>query len=304
MDAIGVDLGGTKLAVARVHPGGGTAAPLVTLHDSLDYDAVLDRIEARVLALRPNGSTVLGVAVAGWLSADRSRVVEAATLGWRNRSLRADLADRTGLPVALCNDADAAAWAEFVLAGRPGGGPFVLLATGTDVGGGVIVDGALVTGATGVAGELGHLCIDPSGPVCVCGGRGCLAVYASGTAVLAAARERLGPIDPDGLRTLADGGDADALSVIESAARAIAVASGQIARVLDHRTLVLGGGATVLGEVFAAAVRRAVAEAPAMGPIRSMPDVLLARAGAWSGTIGAAELARTALDERLQAEAL
>jgi glucokinase len=108
----------------------------------------------------------------------------------------------------------------------------------------------------------------------------------------------MGPVDPDGLRTLAESGDAHALDVIKNAARAIALASGQIARVLDHRMLVLGGGATVLGEVLVDAVRRALAERPAMGPIRSMPDVVLARAGTWSGVIGAAELARATLGER------
>jgi predicted NBD/HSP70 family sugar kinase len=189
----------------------------------------------------------------------------------------------------LCNDADAAVWAEYSLAARPDDGPFVMLTIGTDVGGGVIVDGRLVTGANGVAGELGHLCLDPGGPVCVCGLRGCLAVYASGAAIMARARHELGAMDPDTLRLRARAGDPTASAIIADAARAIAQASAQVARVLDHRTLVLGGGA---GEVLLDAVHAALLSMPPMGPIRSVPHVMAAHAGGWSGVIGAAQLAR------------
>lgn len=310
MDAIGVDLGGTRLAVGSWSIDGllgdYTERPLPTR----DYERLVAAIADLVGSLRDQGSAPpkLGVAMAAWLSPDRESVVTAANLGWSDRALRHDLAQRTGLDTVVHNDANAAAWGEYLLAGRPQGS-FVVLTLGTDVGGGVIVDGRLLTGAFGVAGELGHLQVRADGPPCVCGARGCLAVYASGKATLGSARRALAdnpssaPVlsqlchnDPSRLRgqdfaTAAQKGEQAVLQIVGEAATAIGIASSQISRVVDHHTLVIGGGASAIGPVLQQAVTEALLSTTPVGPVRPLPEVCLARAGNRAGVVGAADLA-------------
>ncbi|MEV6637041.1 ROK family protein [Actinoplanes sp. NPDC051470] len=300
MRAIGVDIGGTKLAIGSVGHSGQLRdfelTPLPTKH----YDRLIAHITARIAELTDGSANrpAVGIAMAAWLSPDRGDVVSAVSLGWERRQLRQDLARSTGLHTVLHNDANAAAWGEYVLAGAPSEGAFVMLTLGTDVGGGVICDGRLITGASGLAGELGHLQVDSTGPACVCGRRGCLAVYASGKAILAGAveRGRAAGLDtsawtgPD-VAARANAGDTAVLTVIDDAARAIALACGQLACVIDPHTVVLGGGASAIGDVLLDAVRKAVARIEPMGPVHPRPHISLARAGNRAGVLGAAELA-------------
>ena len=134
-------------------------------------------------ATGPHPVQAVGLAVAGWLSADREQLITAANLGVAGVPLRRDLEQRLGLPVTVDNDGNAAALAE----ARAGSGRqarmLVMLTLGTGVGGGIVTSDRLLTGAAGLAGELGHLPSISNGPSCPCGGRGCLEVYASGPAV-------------------------------------------------------------------------------------------------------------------------
>ena len=311
MRAVGIDVGGTKLAAGTLDSGdtlsGYTEEPL----PARDYGKLLDAISDQVGRLRDatGAASRLGVALAGWLSPDREKVVSAVNLGWSDRRLRQDLAERTGMHTVIHNDANAAAWGEYLLAGRPSRGAFVMMTLGTDVGGGVIANGHLLTGAFGLAGELGHLQIRPDGPVCVCGSRGCLAVYASGTAMLASARRAVAegsPVapllaqlcggDPARLRgydiaTAAREGEQTALAIVTEAATAIAAASAQISRIVDHSTLVLGGGASGIGPVLQRATIEALGQTALIGPVHPLPEVRLAQAGNQAGVLGAADLA-------------
>ncbi|MGK3945126.1 ROK family protein [Streptomyces sp. RP5T] len=311
MRAIGVDVGGTKLAIGGLSSSGElydyTERPL----PSLDYDKLLNTIAETVGHLRDDRFVPpkLGVAMAAWLSPDRESVVAAASLGWNDRKLRQDLAELTGLETVVHNDANSAAWGEYILAGRPQHGAFVMLTLGTDVGGGVITNGHLLTGAFGVAGELGHLQVRTDGPRCVCGNRGCLAVYASGKAMLNRARRAVieAPVKasllarlcgnvPAQLRghdvaTAARQGDKAALAIVADAAQAIAAASAVISRVVDHHTLVLGGGASAMGPVLQQAVVSALKDTAPLGPVLPLPDVRIAGAGNQAGVLGAASLA-------------
>jgi glucokinase len=304
MGSIGVDIGGTKLAIGSVPAAGEIRDFELSPLPTRDYEGLLAQVADRVATLGATSpdQPALGVAMAGWLSPDREDVVAAASLGWSRRRLRQDLARLTGLHTVLHNDANAAAWGEYVLAGAPSRGAFVMLTLGTDVGGGVITDGRLLTGASGLAGELGHLQVDSAGPACVCGRRGCLAVYASGKAMLARAveRGRAAGLDTSGwtgpdLTAGARAGVAPVLQVIEEAAHAIALACGQLACVIDPHTVVLGGGASAIGDVLLEAVRKAVAQIEPLGPVRPQPHVVLARAGNRAGVLGAAELATESL---------
>jgi glucokinase len=315
MRAVGVDLGGTKLAAGVLDDDGTLADYTEVPLPGRDYNLLLDAIAEQVGRVRERRAIppALGVAVAAWLSPDRETVAAAASLGWADRTLRRDLAARAGLDsVVVHNDANAAAWGEYVIAGRPADGAFVMLTLGTDVGGGVIAGGRLLTGAFGLAGEIGHLQLRPDGPQCVCGSRGCLAVYASGTAMLARARHAVAAdparcpelsglcgADPARLRgqdlaAAAQGGEPTALAIVAEAGAAIAAASAQISRVVDHHTLVLGGGASAIGPALQQAVTAALTQSAPVGPVRPVPEVRLARAGNQAGVLGAADLASAA----------
>jgi glucokinase len=291
--AIGVDVGGTTLTVAGLSGAHDLVGAAEQPSAGLTYETLLDSVAAEVKRLRPaSGSPPrLGVAIAGWLTADRERVEQAANLGWEGRSLRADLAGRTGLETTVHNDGNAAAWGEFLLAGRPQPGAFVMMTLGTDVGGGVVVNGRLVTGAFGVAGELGHLQVAAEGPRCVCGSQGCLAVYSSGRAMVSRYAEGRPGVTGADLSAAIRQGEPVAVAVLSVAARAIALASAQVSRVVDHQWLVLGGGASGIDYPLVEAVENALADTAAVGPTRPLPQVFLARAGNHSGVLGAADLA-------------
>ena len=300
MRAIGVDIGGTKLAIGSLSDEGEVRDFELTALPTKDYDGLLAYVTDRIHALGGSGprSPAVGVAMAAWLSPDREDIVSAVSLGWEQRRLRQDLARRTGLRTVLHNDGNAAAWGAYVLAGKPPCGAFVMLTLGTDVGGGVVCDGRLISGASGLAGELGHLQVDPAGPVCLCGRRGCLAVYASGKAMLAGAVERGREAGTDtagwtghDLAIHARAGLAPVLEVIDEAAHAIARACVQLACVIDPHTVVLGGGASALGDVLLDAVSKQMARIEPIGPVRPHPHIILARAGNRAGVLGAAELA-------------
>jgi len=247
----------------------------------------------------------VAVAVAAWITADREIVRRSANLGWDDMPLRADLQARLGLPVAVLNDADAAAWAGYLELGRPAGN-LIALTLGTDVGGGVIINGELITGTHGIAGELGHLVLNPEGPACVCGARGCLATYASGTALLRQAKT-LATQSPEAFPVLLTGTTIDALTGIDiaraaadpsegpalllEAATSIAQASALISRIIDHSTVLLAGGASGIGTPIVVAVQEALRATAPIGNVLPLPTVVLATDPDSAGAHGAAHLA-------------
>ena len=183
---LGLDLGGSTVRAVVTGPGGVLHRAKVR-HTARGYPAVLALLEQVVgqcqQAIAPRPVRAAGVAVAGWLSADREQLIAAANLGVTGAPLRLDLEQRLGMAVTVDNDGNAAALAE----ARAGAGRqarmLVMLTLGTGVGGGIVASGRLLTGAAGLAGELGHLPCADDGPPCACGGRGCLEIYASGPAV-------------------------------------------------------------------------------------------------------------------------
>ncbi len=325
MRAVGVDVGGSTVAVGALEDDGRLTGLTEVALPTRDYDGLLEVVAAqaaRLVTADGGGRPPLGVAMAAWLSPDRERVLAAANLGWNDRALRRDLARATGLETTVHNDGNSAAWGEYLRSGPATPRCLVMLTLGTDVGGGVVVDGRLLTGASSLAGELGHLRVgppDPPGPgeqVCVCGSTGCLSLSASGTAMVRRARGlvRDGAAGSDALRDLCGGdpealdgpalgaavraGDPAARSVVEAAGAAIAAASAQISRVVDHDVLVLGGGAMAVGPFLLESVRAALDRTDPVGPIRPQPEVVAARAGTSAGALGAADLAARAAEQR------
>ena len=300
---IGLDLGGSTVRAVVTGPDGVLHRATVR-HTARGYPAVLALLEQVVAqsrqAVGPHPVPAVGLAVAGWLSADREQLIAAANLGLAGVPLRRDLEQRLCLRVTVDNDGNAAALAE----ARAGAGQqarmLVMLTLGTGVGGGIVASGSLLTGAAGLAGELGHLPSISNGPACVCGGRGCLEVYASGPAVARqAARAGLaGPGGPDGPDLTAEdvvaaarAGAPEAIGALAAAGAAAGQAAAQLVPVLNPDLVLLGGGlATAAADLVLIPARRALAEATPLSNVVAAPPVRLATGGADAGALGASYL--------------
>jgi glucokinase len=305
---IGLDLGGTTVRAVVNGPDGVRHRSAVR-HTARGYPAVLALVGEVVArcqqAIGPHPAQAVGVAVAGWLSADRERLLAAANLGVADVPLRRDLEQRLGLPVTVENDGNAAALAE----ARAGAGlharMLVMLTLGTGVGGGIVASGTLITGAAGLAGELGHLPSVADGPPCACGGRGCLEVYASGPAVVQQAA-RAGythpqpashsqpasrPLTAEDVVAGARAGNQQAAQALAAAGEAVGRAVARLVPVLNPDLVLLGGGlAAGAADLVLIPARRALAEATPLSNVAAAPPIQLATCGADAGALGASYL--------------
>jgi glucokinase len=273
--SIGVDLGGTNLRVASFDRNRG-------LRDSVELltrrhagrDAVIadlcDAVESLIRKFGGRQECVgIGVATPGPMELPEGRLLDPPNLpGWENFELRGELEKRLNERVVVENDANVAALAECLL----GQGKelrlnsLCMLTLGTGVGNGIILNGRIWHGMNGMAGESGHISIDPQGPFCACGTRGCLELSASATGLVRQARELIA-LDPGGalatnlcqkpnftakdLSTLANEGDRSAIQIFETQGRALGRALAVLVNSLNLPLYVLGGGVTAAWELFA-----------------------------------------------------
>ncbi|GGK26459.1 glucokinase [Pilimelia terevasa] len=257
--------------------------------------------------------TAVGIGAAGWIDAGRSVVRYGPHLPWRDEPLRDAVAAAVGLPVVVENDANVAAWAEYrfgACAAADPGATMVMVTVGTGVGGGIVLGGRLYRGAQGIAAELGHVRVVPDGRPCPCGRRGCLERYASGTALVEAARAgaRADPAAAADLLRRA-GGDPAAVSgpMVTAAAGAgdpvaraafaeiggwLGAACADWTQILDPHTFVVGGGVADAGELLLAPARAAYAEQLGRRGRYPAATVTAAVRGNDAGVVGAADLAR------------
>lgn len=308
----GIDIGGTKIAGAVVDADGRVVAEDRVESPATDPTA-MEEAAARLVAgfAAEHGITAVGVGAAGYVASDRSTVLFAPNIAWRNEPLGADLARLTGLPVVVENDANAAAWGEF----RYGAGRDIddqlLVTVGTGVGGGIVIDGALLRGAHGVGAEIGHLCVVPDGRVCGCGNHGCLEQYASGTALVRAAREAVaassllardllqraegdpakitGPM----ITAAAQDGDRFAIEQFERLGQWLGHGIASLAAVLDPAVVVIGGGVSEAGALLIDPLRASFEHELSGRGYRPTAEIRLAELGNRAGVIGAADLARS-----------
>jgi glucokinase len=309
--AIGIDIGGTKVAAGVVDPAGEvralTRVETPASEPARTREVIVDLIRELAGA---HPVAAVGIGAAGWVDAARAMVNFAPHLAWRDEPLRDRVAAEVGLPVVVENDANAAAWAEFRFgAGRAAGDPMVLVTVGTGVGGGIVLGGSVFRGAHGYAAEPGHQVVVPGGRLCSCGRRGCLDQYASGEALVryarAGAAER--PAAAAGLRELAGdlarltgplvttaarAGDALAQDAFERVGRWLGAGLADLVQVLDPALLVVGGGVVDAGELLLAPTREAYREALAQRGRLPAAPVRTAQLGNLAGMVGAADLAR------------
>lgn len=309
MLTVGVDLGGTSLRASVVTPEGevlGThRVPTPGAAAELD-SAIVDSV--RLLAERYPVAGV-GLAVAGFVSADRRTVRFAPHLAWRHAEVADEIGDRLELPVVLEHDANAAAVAEHRYGALAGSRVGVLVAVGTGIGGALVTDGRVFRGAHGVAPEPGHLRLVPDGRPCPCGKRGCWERYCSGTALVATTLELLSgePVatrwgrsvlaDPKGLTGeqvahAAEDGDPVALRAVGELARWLGDGLALVADVYDPDVVVIAGGVSNSAHLFLERARRRYATTITGAGHRPLAALQVARHGAEASVVGAAALAR------------
>lgn len=312
MLAIGIDIGGTKIAGALVDEAGKVVRELKVMSPVQDSTAMILAIVDLIKELAKGEKVVsAGVAAAGFLSADREVLYYAPNIAtWRDIPLRKLIADQVDIPVLLENDANAAGWAEFQFGAAREVNSMIMLTIGTGVGGAVINAGSLMQGGFGIAGELGHVLVEPNGKKCGCGLKGCLESYASGTALLKAAialadssnplgerlRELKGPnekLTGELVYQAIKEGDAGAISLLDTVANYLGLAIGScFVPVLDPEIAVIGGGVSAVGERLISSIKEAtLAHLPARG-FRPEIQVVSAHFLNQAGIIGAADLAR------------
>jgi len=313
--SIGIDIGGTKVLGALVDTSGTVTLEKRIPSPAQDPDQMVEVVASLITELADAAGQELeavGVAAAGFIDATGSTVLYAPNLKWRNEPLRERLEQRTKLAVVIENDANAAGWAEFRFGAGQGAKDMAMLTLGTGVGGAIISDGQLRRGGFGIAGELGHIRVVRDGRPCGCGRKGCVEQYASGTALLNAAKALVASNDPAAamlaeLSPSADqltgqhiaqallAGDSGARALIEDLGQYLGEAMGSITAALDPEVYVIGGGLSEAGELVLEPIRRSFeAEVPANG-FRPVAKVVGATFSNQAGVIGAADLARQSL---------
>ena len=309
--ACGVDVGGTKIAAGVVDEAGHVIEKLRVESPAADEAAIVDAIAGLVAELASRHVlAAVGVGAAGYVDRDRSRVLFAPNLAWRDVPLRAELEGRVSLPVVVENDANAAAWGEFCFGAGHDVDDLMLVTVGTGVGGGLVLGGQLLRGAFGVAAEIGHLRVVPDGIPCGCGQRGCFEQYASGTALVretrAAAADR--PPDAEHLISLAGGdptridgpmitdaaraGDAFARDRLGELGRWLGEGIASLCAVIDPAVVAIGGGVGEAEELLLDPLRESFESHLPGGGSHPTAEVRLATVGTDAGLIGAADLAR------------
>lgn len=276
-----VDIGGTKMAAARYATDLQEVARVPTGRDP--WTALTELLDPLA-----GGVEAIGVGCGGPMHWPDGVVSPINIPAWRDFPLRDRLAERYGLPVRLHNDAVCMAIGEHWRGGW-GTDDLLGIVVSTGIGGGLVLSGRVVDGATGNAGHVGHVVVDPAGPPCGCGGRGCLEAVARGPAVVAWAVEH-GSAARDGveLAALAARGDAVALQAFARAGRALGVGIASAAALLDVRAVAIGGGLSQAPSLWPT-LRRTLAEHGRMAFLKGL-SIGPARLGQEAGLVGAAAL--------------
>jgi len=309
---VGVDIGGTKIAAGLVGPDGTMLASVS--EPTPDADGIAELVAELVGRLRAQAEhpvAGIGVGAAGFVAADRSTVTFAPNIDWRDEPLGERIGRLVELPVVVENDANAAAWGEYRFGAGADSDDLLLVTIGTGVGGGVIQDGDLVRGGFGAAAEIGHLRLVRDGRLCGCGQHGCFEKYASGSALVAEARDRAASDDPAAaalvaraggveaikgplVTDLAQEGDPFAVDLLRDLGAWIGEGCASLAAVLDPTVIVIGGGVGAAGDLVLGPVREAFEEHLPARFHRRVAEVRLATLGNDAGIVGAADLGRSA----------
>lgn len=299
LHAIGVDLGGTKILAGVVARNG----EVVRRHEratSLEsQDALVEELATAISEVMDDDVAAIGLGAPGPLNLTEGRTYDMVNVPFRDFPLRDYLAKRFGLPVALDNDANAAAIGEWKAGAARGADDLVMITLGTGVGGGVVSGGKPFRGRHGWGTELGHVTVVHDGRPCLgaCQGRGHLEAYVSGQAASEAARETFGPsADAHRLVRLANEGDASARAILTDIAGYLGSGICSFVNVFAPELVVLGGGFGVAAFDHLAGRASEIAQREALEPMASSFRLVPAELGTAAGLIGAAFVGFEALD--------
>ncbi len=307
---IGVDVGGTKVLAGEVDASGrvvrtalrrtpGRRVSVTAVEDALS-EAVAEVAAGRVV----DG---VGLAAAGFVDAAGERVMFAPHLPWAGDPVRERLAERWGTAVALDNDANCAAVAETALGAARYASSALVVTMGTGIGGAIVLDGRVVRGVQGMAGEFGHAQVVADGRSCECGQSGCWEQYASGNALVRLAAARIG-VEPTMLADLCDGkpelltgpmvtaaaedGDLVARQAFASVGHWFGIGLAGLVAAYDPAVVVVGGGVSAAGDRLLDPAREALARRLVGAEHREVPPLVAAALGPQAGLVGAALLSR------------
>jgi len=298
VDAIGIDLGGTKVSGAVVSPSGGVGPTLTRPRPSTPSEMVRSPSEI-VRDLRDDRVGAIGLGVAGL-------VTETGVLEWGPNVTGEHLAfleileGEFGLPTVVDNDANLAAFAEARLGAGRGYRVVVMVTLGTGIGGGVAIDGEIYRGR-GFAGEIGHMVVDVGGPLCTCGQQGCWETFASGRRLDQMARDAAAHHPTGRIAELAAGatpagrhltsaaleGDEQARALVAEVAEWLGVGLSTLIAVLDPDVIVIGGGVSCLGDVLLRPTQRAIAASLEGYDVRTPTPIVAAMFGENAAVVGA-----------------
>lgn len=314
--AIGIDIGGTKVAGGLVAPDGTVLertrrdTPHRSTAPHVVEDVIVDAV-TELLAKAQTPPVAIGIGAAGFVSSDRATVVFAPHLSWRHEPLREALRRRIELPVFVDNDANASCWAEWRYGAVRDESHVVMVNLGTGIGGAILTDGQMQRGRFGIAGEFGHMQVVPDGHRCECGNRGCWEQYASGNALVREARSLIAANSPlaadlsamvegDASRLTgpmiteaARGGDPIAAELLAEIGTWLGVGLANLANAFDPGSFVIGGGVSAAGPMLLDPARAAFRRHLSGRGYRPEASIVKAQLDNEAGLIGAADLART-----------
>ncbi|GAB3084310.1 ROK family glucokinase [Pedococcus soli] len=313
--AVGIDIGGTKVAGGLVAEDGTIVARARrdTPHRSKSPGVVentIVEVVTELLDLARDEVVAVGIGAAGFVAADRATVVFAPHLSWRGEPLEANLQRRVPVPISVDNDANAAAWAEWRFGAAQGETHLMMITLGTGIGGALLFDGQVVRGKYGIAGEFGHMQVVPGGQRCECGNRGCWEQYASGNALVREARSLMtanSPVASDLLARVegdplaltgpliteaAQEGDPTATELLGEIGTWLGVGIANLAAAFDPGTFVIGGGVSAAGDLLLDPARTTFRRHLTGRGYRPEARIVAAQLGNDAGLIGAADLAR------------
>jgi glucokinase len=306
--AIGLDAGGTKVLGVVADASGALHDEIRCEMPATDASASAGILVAVAGALmeRHPGIAGVGVGAAGMVTAD-GVMRFAPNVAWREFPLRSHVEDALRVPTVVDNDANVAAWGEYLFGAGTGSTDMLMVTVGTGIGGGIVSNGRLLRGANGFAGEIGHIIVEPNGPLCGCGNRGCWEQVAAGRAIdrmgCEVAREhpesdigRMAGGDPDSIRgavvtAAARSGDPMAIMVLAEVGRRLGEGIAGLVNVFDSDVVVVGGGAVLAGDLLLDPAREALARTIEGGSHRPAVPVRAAALGDVAGALGAAALA-------------
>ena len=321
--AIGIDIGGTKVAGGVVDTDGNIThrarrdTPHRSKSPSVVEDTIVDVVDELMEVVGFEAVAAVGIGAAGFVAADRATVVFAPHLSWRHEPLQEALQKRVAVPISVDNDANAAVWAEWKFGAAQGETHVMMITLGTGIGGGILVNGQVLRGRFGIAGEFGHMQVVPGGHRCECGNRGCWEQYASGSALVREARSLVSadsPIARDLLDRVAGhpenltgpliteaarDGDPTSRELLAEVGNWLGVGIANLAAAFDPGIFVIGGGVSSAGDLLLGAARETFKRQLTGRGYRPEARIVAAKLGNDAGLIGAADLARSTADREV-----